>query len=918
MRSRRRVSRVSMGWVLLAVALMTMLAVGPVQPAAAATQIDIVGPAGSGAFGSSVTVLPNGNIVVTDPYYDAGTTEDVGAVYLYDGATGALISVLTGSTAGDRVGFFGVQVLSNGNFVVRSPYWVNGGVADAGAVTWASGTTGVNGAVSAANSLVGSTAGDQVGMGDVVALSNGNYVVWSAPWHNAGAEYAGAVTWGNGTAGTVGVVSAANSLVGSAAYDYVGQVIALSNGNYLVLSEEWDNGSAAGAGAVTWGDGTGGTVGVVSEASSLVGSTAGDHIGSYSYGGVEELSNGNYLVWSSRWDNGPAADAGAVTWGDGNAGISGVVSAANSLVGSTAYDQVGGVFGPTMLSNGNYVVASPKWDNGAAADAGAVTWGSGTTGVSGVVSAANSLVGSTVGDGVGERGVTELTNGNYVVASPAWDNGAIGDAGAVTWANGTTSLAGPISAANSLVGSTAGDQVGYYWATALSNGNYVVRSPSWDNGGVSDAGAVTWGDGTSGTAGVVSASNSLVGSTAGDGVGYGSVTELSNGNYVVTSISWHSGGAAYAGAVTWCDGATGTVGVVSASNSLVGNTAADAVGADGVTALANGNYVVASSNWHNGAVDYAGAVTWGDGTTGIAGPVTAANSLVGSTSDDLVGYDGVTALSNGNYVVTSFTWHNGAAFHAGAVTWGDGTSGIVGPVSAANSLVGSTDWDEVGDVTVLSKGHYLVVSPDWDNGTEADAGAVTWGDGMSGIAGPVSAANSLVGNTAGDQVGSNGVALLSNGHYVVGSPHWHNGAIVDAGAATWGDGTTGIVGAVSEANSLVGSTEGDQVGLGHYSSDMWALSNGHYVVSSSYWDNGAIVDAGAMTWGDGTVGTTGPIAAENSVLGTAENGGESMRWAYDSVNQQLVVGRPADNIVTLFRLSPVYTVFLPVILKNGP
>ena len=55
----------------------------------------------------------------------------------------------------------------------------------------------------------------------------------------------------------------------------------------------------------------------------------------------------------------------------------------------------------TVLANGNYVVASADWDNGAAVNAGAATWGSGTTGVSGVVSAANSLVGSTADDRVG-------------------------------------------------------------------------------------------------------------------------------------------------------------------------------------------------------------------------------------------------------------------------------------------------------------------------------------------------------------------------------------------------------------------------------------------------------------------------------------------------------------------------------------
>ena len=110
------------------------LAVGTMQPVVAATQIDILGPAGSGAFGSSATVLPNGNIVVTDPSYDDGETEDVGAVYLYDGSTGALISTLTGSSAGDQVGSDGygnhrVTVLGNGNYVVGNPLWDDGATA---------------------------------------------------------------------------------------------------------------------------------------------------------------------------------------------------------------------------------------------------------------------------------------------------------------------------------------------------------------------------------------------------------------------------------------------------------------------------------------------------------------------------------------------------------------------------------------------------------------------------------------------------------------------------------------------------------------------------------------------------------------------------------------------------------------------
>src|SRR5262249_53861991 len=138
-------------------------------------------------------------------------------------------------------------------------------------------------------------------------------------------------------------------------------------------------------------------------------------VGNY-YGGVTALSNGNYVVSSSNWDNGATTEAGAVTWGSGTTGVSGVISSANSLVGSSANDFVGGGC-VTALNNGNYVVNSDDWDNGAATNAGAVTWGSGTAGIVGVVSSANSLVGSSTGDLVGGGYVTALNNGNYVVNS---------------------------------------------------------------------------------------------------------------------------------------------------------------------------------------------------------------------------------------------------------------------------------------------------------------------------------------------------------------------------------------------------------------------------------------------------------------------------------------------------------------------
>jgi hypothetical protein len=264
-------------------------------------------------------------------------------------------------------------------------------------------------------------------------------------------------------------------------------------------------------------------------------------------------------------------------------------------------------------------------------------------------------------------------------------------------------------------------------------------------------------------------------------------------------------------------------------------------------------------------------------------------------------------------VVSNSQWNNGALVGAGAVTWGNGTTGISGPVSAANSLVGSTVGDLVGigGVTALSNGNYVVRSRVWDNGALVNVGAVTWGNGTTGISGAVSATNSLVGSTPDDQIGYDFVTALANGNYVVGSRLWDNGALTDAGAVTWGNGTTGISGAVSAANSLVGSTADDLVSI----DGVTALSNGDYVVDSQFWDNGALTDAGAITWGSGTAGISGPITAENSVRGETASGGSSLNFAYDYTHNQLVVGRPADNRVTIF--AGGINCYLPLIIKNG-
>jgi hypothetical protein len=728
--------------------------------------------------------------------------------------------------------------------------------------------------------------------GSVTQVLTSGNVVITSPYDDAGGTDAGAVYLFNAMTGSL-----VSSLRGSTPQDNVGLsgITTLTNGNYVVSSTSWNSGSLTAVGAVTWGNSvTGSPGGVVSSSNSLVGSTADDRVGSYY---VVALTNGNYVVASFAWDSGTLLDVGAVTWGNGSTGITGVVSSTNSLVGSTTYDNVGSSY-VVALTNGNYVVASPSWNFGALQDVGAVTWGNGSTGITGVVSSTNSLVGSRWNDLVGRTGLTALTNGNYVVRSSNWGSGTVSNVGAVTWGNGSTGITGVVSSTNSLVGSGADDNVGRD-ITVLTNGNYVVRCSSWDSGTVSDVGAVTWGNGSTGITGVVSSTNSLVGSTAFDMVGRTGLTALTNGNYVVRSSNWDSGTVSNVGAATWGNGSTGITGVVSSTNSLVGSGADDNVGSTGLTALTNGNYVVRSSNWDSGTVSNVGAATWGNGSTGITGVVSSTNSLVGSSIGDGVSGSRATALTNGNYVVVTTRWDFGTVPDVGAVTWGNGSTGITGVVSSTNSLVGSTNSDLIGSTgfTELTNGNYVVASSNWDSGTVSNVGAVTWGDGSTAITGLVSSTNSLVGSTASDSIGNGRIRALTNGNYVVASFDWDFGTATNAGAVTWGNGTQGITGVVSSSNSLVGSTMSDNVGdRGDGTSlGVIALANGAYAVLSGKWDSGTLTNVGAVTWGGGTTGISGVVSSSNSIVGKTADKGSTWRLGGTTGIDAFVAQNPQDG-----------------------
>lgn len=766
-------------------------------------------------------------------------------------------------------------------------------------------------------------------------------IVIASPMDSNLATNAGAVRLYNSQTGAL-----ISTLTGSSAYDYVGTgLVQLGNGNLVVRSQAWGGATALttspgnvtqGLGAVTFMNGSTGLTSSVNSSNSLVGSTSGDRVGHGGVNGigVAVLTNGNYVVSTPTWSNSGLVNAGAVTWGSGTVGVTGTISSSNSLIGTNANDRVGSGLdssttasntsqavskGITVLSNGNYVVTSPYWSGGGAGSVGmgAVTWGDGSAGTTtGSVSVTNSLVGTRTTDLVGLRAVVALSNSNYVVVSSDWGNGSLLKQGAVTWANGAGGTVGAVGTANSLIGEKAytylggisyGSSADYLFnpITELAGGQYfVLTSPYWNTNAGTTAtsvgnmgkGAVTRLSSTSASVkdafGFINSTNSLVGTTAADYVGRGNddkstvVSLTANDTFVVASPYWNNGVANNGvGAVTWV-GPTGLVGPVSTVNSLYGTSATDRVGSSKVYALANGHYVVSSSLWTGGVGTSLGAVTWGDGTSGITGPVTASNSLVGSTASDQVGTN-IVILNNGNYVVGSPYWNNGAVSDAGSVTLGIGSTAgprTVGAVDSTNSLVGATTNDRVG-MTVFAlpqsstTSNYVVLTSTWDrdfaidtgtgSGVVANVGAATWGSGTTGVTGPVSISNSLIGSSASDLVGNTSGSYsyfkaLSNGNYVLASPSWNRDALADVGAVTWGSGASGVSGEISSSNSLLGTLASDKIG----SYGIETLKLGNYIVVSPEKNvASSTFNGGAITWGTGSTALTGDIGVYNSFLG---------------------------------------------------
>ena len=549
--------------------------------------------------------------------------------------------------------------------------------------------------------------------------------------------------------------------------------VILANGNIVVTSPE-DSSVASNNGAVHLYDPYKKIL-----IKSIYGDNANDFLGQTS---ITALTNNNFVIASKLDGVGGVSDVGSVMLINGATGS----QIGSTFVGNTASDQLG--FSIKALPNNNFVIASPYDDVGAGpsvVNAGSVILVSGTTGAQ----IGSTFAGNATNDYLGNGGVTALTNNNFVINSPSDDVG-VSDAGSVMLINGATGA----QIGSTLAGNASGDQLGASGITALTNNNFVIASYLDDIvlfGGFSsvvDGGSVMLINGATGA----QIGSTFAGNATNDYLGRSSVTALTNNNFVIAS-AYDDVGVSNAGSVMLINGLTGS----QIGSTLAGNAANDYLGFSAITALTNNNFVIASEYDNlGGSVVDAGSVILVSGATGAQ----IGSTLAGNTASDFLGFSGITALTNNNFVIAS-PYDDVGVSDAGSVMLVNGATGAL-----IGTIVGDTASDQLGYsfITALTNNNFVIASENDNVGGITDAGSVMLINGATGA----QIGSTLAGNTASDKLGFTGVAKLNNNHFVVASRYDNVDSVTDAGSIRQID-TSG-----SQVKLISGTTTDDMSSVG--------------------------------------------------------------------------------------------------------
>ncbi len=558
--------------------------------------------------GSPIKPSTPGNYIISSPNTEVNGVSNSGSIKIIDGVTGEQIGeTISGETNNDQLGSSGVTTLANGNIVIASQYHDVEGVTNAGSVMIINGATGRQ----IGSTIAGGSTGDQIGSSGITTLGNGNFIISSGLDNVEGVTDAGSVRVINGTTGEqVGPL-----LFGDEAGDSLGSsgITVLSNGNFVIATENDNVNGVQNSGSVRIINGATG----IQVGSTLSGNNSNDKLGSSS---ITAIRNGNFVIASSNDDVGGVTDddVGSVTDAGSVRIINGATGAqiGSTLSGNCLNDQFGNA-SITALDNGRFVIASQYDDIGTITNAGSVRIVNGNNGEQ--VTA--TFAGDTVGDQLGSSSITNLGNGNFVIASELDNVNGVTNAGSIIIVNGNTGE----QVGTTLSGNNSNDLLGSSSITVLPNGNFVVASEDDDVDGVTNAGSVKIINGLTGE----QIGSTISGDDENDRLGNSSVTALDSGNFVIATSGDDIGGITNAGSVRIINATTGA----QIGATISGNNSSDQLGSSGITALSDGNFIISSEMDDVGGIRNAGSIRVINGGTGEQ----IGDTVSGENIDDRVG-----------------------------------------------------------------------------------------------------------------------------------------------------------------------------------------------------------------------------------------------------------------------------------------
>ena len=577
---------------------------------------------------------------------------------------------------------------------------------------------------------------------------------------------------------------------------------------------------------------------------SVVGANAGDRVGS---NGLTTVSGSTKRVLEvPDFNNGQ----GLVTTLDPASPPSAVLGTGNSLVGTG--DPVVSGFGSGILYLGNQNVTV----NGNA-NAGFLTFYDVENPATGLVSAANSLVGANAGDRVGElfpQSVSGSTGGRRFVELRSFNGGQ----GAVTAVDPFNFVPGTVGTGNALVGT--GDPS---FNTFLNGGNVLLWNGNVGVGG--DTGYVTVYNVDTPTNGTLGAANALTGVGNGGGfvsVDTGTLSTFSSGLAIVRNQGFDptSGSQANTGFLTVYDINNPFTGTVDGTTALVGANGGDRLGSDTLRSVSgsigNNHFLnIPSFNANQGAVT---AVDPFNFTPGIFDP---ASALVGTGSPSFN-----TFLNGGNVLL----WNGnvGVGGDTGYVTVYNVDTPTNGTLGAANALTGVGNGGgfvsvDTGTLSTFSSGLAIVRNQGFDptSGSQANTGFLTVYDINNPFTGTVDGTTALVGANGGDRLGSDTLRSVSGS---IGNNHFLNIPSFNAnqGAVTAVDPFNFTPGIFDPANALVGT--------GSPSFNTF-LSGGNVLLWNS--SVGVEGETGYVTVYNVDTPANGILGSANALIGVASGGG---------------------------------------------